>query len=256
MGNGLRRARRPHRGGRRGLLSGARLVLRALLGGDAVPGAALVGASSGSSPRTAGSVRVRGRGGLLWGTAILARETPCISFRSRRCGSPGAAAARRPRGRAFLAAALAVVAPWTWRNWVAFGAFVPVSTAGALNLYQGNAPLSRQEVYDQYGRCTARIEKYHSPGEGLPGHPRAPALVALREAPRRRCRTSGKRTARPSCTSCAAVTAPSRAGGGGRRRDRAGSLLRGAPLFAVGGSRCFRERGPLACSSRSSPTTC
>jgi hypothetical protein len=41
-----------------------------------------------------------------------------------------------------------------------FGAFVPVSTAGALNLWQGNTRLSRQEVYEQDWAVRGRIAKY------------------------------------------------------------------------------------------------
>jgi len=67
---------------------------------------------------------------------VLTRETPLYFV-------PFAAfwlAWRRPRGSikaaSLLAASLLVVVPWTVRNYVAFGAFVPVSTAGALNLWQ------------------------------------------------------------------------------------------------------------------------
>jgi 4-amino-4-deoxy-L-arabinose transferase-like glycosyltransferase len=98
--------------------------------------------------------------GLLWGLAILARETVLYFL-------PLAAlwlAWRRPRGLAraavFLALAVAVVAPWTYRNWRVYDAFVPVSTAGALNLWQGNATISREEVYEQYWGVRGRIEKY------------------------------------------------------------------------------------------------
>ncbi|MFI5006557.1 MAG: glycosyltransferase family 39 protein [Solirubrobacterales bacterium] len=98
--------------------------------------------------------------GLLLGLSILARETVLYFL-------PFAAlwlAWRRPRGLSraaiFLAAALGTIAPWTWRNWVAYDAFVPVSTAGALNLWQGNATLSREEVYEQYWAVRGRIEKY------------------------------------------------------------------------------------------------
>jgi 4-amino-4-deoxy-L-arabinose transferase-like glycosyltransferase len=98
--------------------------------------------------------------GLLFGLAILTRETLLYFV-------PVAAlwlVLRRPRawgrGGAFLATALLVVAPWTWRNWTVYQAFVPVSTAGALNLFQGNALLSRQEVYDQYRAVHGRIEQY------------------------------------------------------------------------------------------------
>jgi hypothetical protein len=55
---------------------------------------------------------------------------------------------------------LLTVAPWTVRNWIVYHAVVPVSTAGALNLWQGNARLSRQEVYDRYAAVHGRIEKY------------------------------------------------------------------------------------------------
>ncbi|MET0555117.1 MAG: hypothetical protein ABW221_18890, partial [Vicinamibacteria bacterium] len=39
-------------------------------------------------------------------------------------------------------------------------AVVPVSTAGGLNLFQGNARLTRQEVYDLYEAVQGRIEQY------------------------------------------------------------------------------------------------
>jgi hypothetical protein len=98
--------------------------------------------------------------GLLWGLAVLTRETALYFV-------PVAAAWlgwRRSwglaRAAAFAGAVLAVVGPWTYRNWVAFGAFVPVSTAGALNLWQGNTRLSRQEVYERYWAVHGRIEKY------------------------------------------------------------------------------------------------
>ena len=100
--------------------------------------------------------------GLLWGSAILVRET-ALYF------TPLAAAwlawrRRHDRGwrrcALFLAAAVLTVAPWTLRNWVVFRAFVPVSTAGGLNLFQGNARLTRQEVYDLYDAVHGRIEQY------------------------------------------------------------------------------------------------
>lgn len=101
--------------------------------------------------------------GFLWGSAILARETILYFL-------PLAALwlARRPRARGaplraalFLITACLTVAPWTYRNWRVFHAFVPVSTAGGLNLFQGNARLSRQEVYDLYEAVQGRIEQYH-----------------------------------------------------------------------------------------------
>ena len=49
---------------------------------------------------------------------------------------------KRALARACVAAAVtvAVVAPWTYRNWRALGAFVPVSTNGGVVLWMGNNP--------------------------------------------------------------------------------------------------------------------
>jgi hypothetical protein len=99
--------------------------------------------------------------GLLWGLAILTRETilyftPLAAlWLGFRRGTPG-----RLRAMAFLLAALCVVAPWTWRNWAVYRGFIPVSTAGGLNLFQGNAPLTRQQVYDRYRAVPGRLEQY------------------------------------------------------------------------------------------------
>jgi hypothetical protein len=98
--------------------------------------------------------------GLLWGLAVLTRETVLYFL-------PVAAvwlAWRRPGGRRraaiFVATALVVVLPWTVRNWMIFHTFIPVSTAGALNLWQGNTHLSRQEVYEEYWSVHGRAQKY------------------------------------------------------------------------------------------------
>jgi len=108
------------------------------------------------------SVRTAATAGLLWGLAILARETILYL-------TPLAAAwllwrAPRPAGgrraAAFALCAVLIVAPWTVRNWIAFRAFVPVATSGGLALFQGNAPLTRQEVYDRYEAVHGRIEQY------------------------------------------------------------------------------------------------
>ena len=108
--------------------------------------------------------------GALWGLAILTRETALyfapfaaswlVLGRSR----PGALA----RGAAFFLAAACTVLPWTARNLVVYDAFVPVSTAGGLNLWQGNARGSREEVYALYAQVPGRIEKYrHARSMGL-----------------------------------------------------------------------------------------
>ncbi len=98
--------------------------------------------------------------GVLFGLAILTRETVLYLL-------PLGAwwmFARRPRRGALaglvLASSLAVVLPWTVRNWIQFDSFIPVSTGGGLNLYQGNAPLSRNEVYNEYYANEGKVGQY------------------------------------------------------------------------------------------------
>ncbi|HVR69383.1 MAG TPA: glycosyltransferase family 39 protein [Vicinamibacteria bacterium] len=108
--------------------------------------------------------------GVLWGLAVLARETvlyfvpvAALWLVWRRRADGGAR-----RAAALVLSTVLVIVPWTWRNWVEFGAFIPVSTAGGLNLFQGNAPLSRQEVYDEYDAVRGRREQYrHALRRGL-----------------------------------------------------------------------------------------
>ncbi len=98
--------------------------------------------------------------GVLFGLAILTRETVLYLL------PLGAwwVFARRPRRGALaglvLASSLAVVLPWTVRNWIQFDSFIPVSTGGGLNLYQGNAPLSRNEVYNEYYANEGKVSQY------------------------------------------------------------------------------------------------
>jgi hypothetical protein len=108
-----------------------------------------------------GRVASAAAAGALWGLAVLARETLLYFIP---LAAAWVALGRSPRARARAAALLlgaaVVIAPWTWRNWVVFDAFVPVSTAGSLNLFQGNAPLSRQEVYDEVDMVRGRIDQH------------------------------------------------------------------------------------------------
>ena len=99
--------------------------------------------------------------GALWGLAMLTRETvlyfvplAALWLATR----PGSGA--RVRAAAFLAASLLVVAPWTYRNWLEFHAFVPVSTAGGQNLFQGNALIERDKTYEMVDAVQGRVAQY------------------------------------------------------------------------------------------------
>ena len=109
-----------------------------------------------------GRVGVAVAAGALWGLAVLTRETALYlaPFAAVWLGTNRRRGAWR-RATAFLVVALLMVAPWTYRNWLRFGAFVPVSTVGALNLFQGNTLLSRDEVYALRDSVPGRIEQYH-----------------------------------------------------------------------------------------------
>ncbi len=121
----------------------------------------------------ASSARATLAAGVLFGLAILTRETTLyftpLAALWLLSGAP-AAQRRAAAGRAalFALSVLLCVAPWTWRNWVVHRAFIPVSTAGGLNLWQGNAPLTRQEVYDQYQAVSGLVAQYrHARAKGL-----------------------------------------------------------------------------------------
>ena len=158
----------------------------------------------------------------------------------------GAGRARRvPRSRAVL-----VVAPWTYRNWLVFHAFVPVSTAGGLNLFQGNARLTRQEVYDRYEAVHGRIEQYRFARRD--GHRRRSGSASPRGSSRScatRCRASGRRTAWPSSTSSAAPTARSP-----RRRRVAAAVVVLLPYLAR--ARAASWRASRACRSDAAARCC
>jgi len=104
--------------------------------------------------------------GLLWGLASLTRETalyfvPLAGLWLAFAPRAGTGAARRPApAAAFVAVALLSVAPWTYRNWVVFHAFVPVSTFGAHSLWQGNTRLPLEEFYRQTDSVPDPIGQY------------------------------------------------------------------------------------------------
>ena len=114
-----------------------------------------VAASSG------GSLRDAALAGALFGLAVLTRETLLYVMPMAALFLVFAGGQRRLRhGVILVAVALAFVLPWTARNWIQFHAFIPVSTGGGLNLYQGNAPLSRNEVYAEYYANEGKVEQY------------------------------------------------------------------------------------------------
>jgi 4-amino-4-deoxy-L-arabinose transferase-like glycosyltransferase len=98
--------------------------------------------------------------GLVWGLAILTRETVLYFLPVAALWLAWRRAGGARRAALLVATSALVVLPWTLRNWLVFDAFVPVSTSGALNLWQGNTRLSRQEVYEEYWAVHGRIAKY------------------------------------------------------------------------------------------------
>jgi len=104
-------------------------------------------------------------GGVLLGLAALTREVPLyflpilvawmLSRRDR---------ASLVRALALVAATTAVVAPWTLRNRVRFGAWVPVSTMGGRALWEGNTLGDRGELYAEHDRIAdeeGQVAAYH-----------------------------------------------------------------------------------------------
>jgi hypothetical protein len=100
--------------------------------------------------------------GLLWGLATLTRElslylVPIVAVWMLRPRGDGAAPPPRAtrdltpgvsRAAVLVLATVLTVAPWTIRNAIAYRAFVPVSTMGGLNLWQGNTTLTHLEIYE------------------------------------------------------------------------------------------------------------
>ena len=109
-----------------------------------------------------GSWRAALAAGAFFGLAILTRETVLYFVPLAGLWLAWRREGGARRAAAFVLAAALVVLPWTVRNWLAFDAFVPVSTAGALNLWQGNARISRQQVYEQYRAVHGKIAQYQN----------------------------------------------------------------------------------------------
>jgi hypothetical protein len=101
--------------------------------------------------------------GLLWGLATLTRELSlylvpiaALWLLRPRVGADGQPRARTiqdltpavSRAAVLVLATVLTVAPWTIRNAIVFRAFIPVSTMGGLNLWQGNTTLTHLEIYE------------------------------------------------------------------------------------------------------------
>jgi 4-amino-4-deoxy-L-arabinose transferase-like glycosyltransferase len=93
--------------------------------------------------------------GLLLGLAALTREVPLYFLPVLAAWMLGRRDGRSLlRAAALVATMAAVVAPWTLRNWVRFGAFVPVSTMGGRALWEGNTLEDHTELYAEHLRLS------------------------------------------------------------------------------------------------------
>jgi hypothetical protein len=118
-----------------------------------------------------GSRVVAATAGSLWGLSTLTRElslylAPFAAVWMARDVIPWVRGTSHPGSRGgvgragiFLVALVLTLAPWTIRNAVVFHAFIPVSTMGASNLWQGNVPLTHLEVHQTLGQITDPIER-------------------------------------------------------------------------------------------------
>ena len=110
----------------------------------------------------AASWRTAAVAGVLFGLATLTRElslylVPLVALWMARPWAVGANAAgtkivlsrkRLVAAGALVLATVLTIAPWTLRNALVFRAFIPVSTMGGLNLWQGNTTLTHLQIYD------------------------------------------------------------------------------------------------------------
>jgi hypothetical protein len=106
-------------------------------------------------------------GGVLWGLATLTRElslylAPFVVLWLLRGWRPWQglrASAVVRRAVSFALGLVLTLLPWTIRNAIVFHAFIPVSTMGGLNLWQGNVPLTHLEVHATLGRIADPVER-------------------------------------------------------------------------------------------------
>lgn len=120
-----------------------------------------------------GSKRTAAMAGVFWGLSTLTRElalylAPLAAawlvrdrFLRGHAGAPAASRSAPGWARAgvFGLALVLTLAPWTVRNAILFHAFIPVSTMGGQNLWQGNVPLTHIEVYETLDRIEDTAER-------------------------------------------------------------------------------------------------
>ena len=106
------------------------------------------------------------------------------------------------RGALAACVALALIAPWTVRNWVVHGGFVLIDTNGPYNLWRGNAPFAFVQ------RETGGFPHYEWPFEVDPGDTGRRDLGGGAD----RHAAAGNRCAEPERSRSDCVRAPRRAG--------------------------------------------
>jgi hypothetical protein len=104
----------------------------------------------------ASSVGAAAAGGAVWGLATLTRLW-LLRDEVRHPALRLSPAVRR--AGAFALGLVLTVLPWTVRNAVVYRAFIPVSTMGGSNLWQGNVPLTHLEVHATLGRYQDPVER-------------------------------------------------------------------------------------------------
>jgi Dolichyl-phosphate-mannose-protein mannosyltransferase len=97
-----------------------------------------------------GSVGAAAGAGVLWGLATLTRETVLFFLPLAAWWLARGRASGPRRAGAFVLAAVAVIAPWTARNAIVTGAFVPVATRGSFNVWLANTLRPWDEVYREH----------------------------------------------------------------------------------------------------------
>lgn len=112
------------------------------------------------------SWRAAAAAGALWGLATLTRELSlylvpfaAIFLAWPPAGRPAPAARRLGRAAVLVAACVLVVLPWTLRNALVFRAFIPVSTMGSLNLWQGNTSITHTQIYEVLATVGGPVEQ-------------------------------------------------------------------------------------------------